>query len=81
VFVLNYDFGLGIISKAEPENMLNLSGAQIDEMTFKDLDNNREKILNLKSREYLFEFMEKRALPQSTGSLLMSDSFPTQCKL
>jgi len=61
VFVLNCDFGLGIISKAEPENMLNLSGAQIDEMTFKDLDNNREKILNLKSQEYLFEFMEKRA--------------------
>jgi hypothetical protein len=62
VFVLNCDYGLGIISKAEPENMLNLSGAQIDEMTFKDLDNNREKILNLKSQEYLFEFMEKRAL-------------------
>ncbi len=61
--------------------MLNLSGAQIDEMTFKDLDNNREKILNLKSQEYLFEFMEKRALPQSTDNLLMSDSFPTQCKL
>jgi len=81
VFVLNCDFGLGIISKAEPENMLNLSGAQIGEMTFKDLDNNREKILNLKSQEYLFEFMEKRTLPQSTGNLLMSDSFPTQCKL
>jgi len=62
VFVLNCDFGLGIISKAKPENMLNLSSDQIDEMTFKDLDNNREKILNLKSQEYLFEFMEKRAL-------------------
>jgi hypothetical protein len=64
VFVLDCDFGLGIISKGKPDNMLNYSSAQIDEMTFKDLDSNREIILNLKSQDYLFEFVEKRIIAE-----------------
>ncbi len=64
VFVLNCDYGLGIITKGRPENMLNLSKDKIDEMTFDDLDNNREKILNLKPPEHLFEFL-KKSLTQS----------------
>jgi hypothetical protein len=70
VFVLNCDYGLGIISKGEPENMLNFSSDQIDEMTYKDLDNNREVILNLKSQDYIFEFMERRAVSQSASNLM-----------
>lgn len=49
VFVLNCVHGLGIITKGKPENVLNMSTAEIDKMTFYDLDNNREQILNLKS--------------------------------
>ncbi len=60
VFVLDCDYGLGIITRGTPENMLNLTAEEIDKMTFHDLDNNREQILNLKSPGYIYEFMEKK---------------------
>jgi hypothetical protein len=62
VFVLDCDYGLGIVTKGEPENMLKLTAAEIESMTFYDLDNNRELILNLKGPEYLYTFMERRAV-------------------
>jgi hypothetical protein len=62
VFVLNCDYGLGIVTKGEPENMLKLTATEIESMTFYDLDNNRELILNLKGPEHLHTFMERRAV-------------------
>jgi len=59
VFVLDCDYGLGIISKGKPENMLNFSAAQIEKMTFHDLDNNREVFLNLKNQDYFPEFIDQ----------------------
>jgi hypothetical protein len=62
VFVLDCDYGLGIVTKGEPENMLKLSAPEIENMTFYNLANNRELILNLKGPEHLCAFMERRAV-------------------
>ena len=64
VFVMNCEHGLGIITNGKPEDMLNLSADEIDKMTFHDLDNDRERILNLKSPEYFLEFLSRRKITQ-----------------
>ncbi len=58
VFVLDCDYGVGIISKGKSENMLEFTAAEIEKMTYENLDDNRELFLNLKNPEYLFEFMK-----------------------
>jgi len=62
VFVLDCDFGLGVVTKGRPDNMLDLSVEEIQEMTFNELDKERELLLNLKNPEYLSEFLTARAL-------------------
>lgn len=57
VFVLDIDYGLGIIVRMKPEEQLSLSAEQIDAMTYDDLEKNREKLLGLKSKEYFLEFL------------------------
>ena len=39
--------------------MLEFTDAEIEKMTYEDLDNNRESFLNLKRPEYFFEFLER----------------------
>jgi hypothetical protein len=63
VFVLHCDYGLGIITKGKPENMLNLSLGEIEKMTFHDLERDRKKLLNLKDPYYFFEFVKTRPFP------------------
>lgn len=58
VFVLDYDYGIAVVSRGRPENMLDLTPARIDQLTFADLIEDREMLLNLKPQEYLFEFMK-----------------------
>ena len=60
VFVLDCDYGVGIISKGKSENMLDFTADEIEKMTYEDLDSNRETFLNLKSQNYFFEFIERR---------------------
>ncbi len=57
VFVLDTDYGLGIITRGDAEESLALSAAQVDAMTYDDLDRNREALLGLKNRDYFFEFL------------------------
>lgn len=57
VFVLDCDFGLGIIKKGHSEKRLNYSKEDIDKMTYENLRQNRIEILNLKPVEYLDMFM------------------------
>jgi len=57
IFVLDCDCGLGIITKGIPENMLSYSKQDIDSLTYKDLDENRTEILNLKSSDFFGEFI------------------------
>lgn len=57
VFVLDCDFGLGVVTRGKTEGCLELSQEQLNEMTYKDLANNRESLLNLKREDHLFEFL------------------------
>jgi tetratricopeptide (TPR) repeat protein len=58
IFVLDCDFGIGVVTRNQPETMLEYSAGQIRSMTFDDLRNRRIKMLNLKPQEYLFEFLD-----------------------
>jgi len=57
VFVLDCDQGLGVIVKRKPDSGLHYSGEEIDRLSYKDLDNKREHLLNLKRQEYFHEFL------------------------
>lgn len=58
IFVLDCDWGLGIITKREPKEALEYSPSEIEALTYHDLDNKRVKILNLKSPEYFQDFIQ-----------------------
>jgi hypothetical protein len=58
VFVLDCDFGLGVVRKGKSDLDLNLSQAELDKMTYDDVVNGTENFLNLKDESYLFEFLE-----------------------
>jgi hypothetical protein len=58
VFVLDSDFGIGIITKAKPESVLDYSEKQIKELTYEDLEKNKQEMLDLKKPEYLYFFLE-----------------------
>jgi hypothetical protein len=60
IFVLDCDHGLGIITRGKSESTLEFSKADIDQLSYKDLERNRLKILNLKTTDYLQEFLKKR---------------------
>ncbi|SRR5579871_177207 len=56
VFVLDCDFGLGIITKKKPENMLHFKQQDIDNFSYDDLNKNRQQWLNLQPENYFYEF-------------------------
>ena len=58
VFVLDCDFGIGIVAKGKPENVLNYSVKDIEQMSYRDLDSRRSQMLNLKKPESLYEFLK-----------------------
>lgn len=58
IFTLNCDYGVGIICKGKPENMLNYSAEDIEKMSYQDLKLNREAFLNLKESNYLNKFLD-----------------------
>ena len=58
IFVLDCDYGLGIITKGTPENMLTYSKEEIDNFFYRDLERSRAKMLNLKSTDYFEKFVE-----------------------
>jgi tetratricopeptide (TPR) repeat protein len=57
IFVLDCDFGIGVVSRGKPEAVPNLSKSQIMAMVFADLDTNRQSLINLKPQDYLYEFL------------------------
>lgn len=58
VFVLDCDYGIGIVTKGKPEAPLDL-GKEPDALTYEDLARDRTNFLNLKNERYLFEFLER----------------------
>ncbi len=59
IFTLNCDFGIAVIKKGKPESMLDLSVDQIANMSYAELELNREEYLNLKSPLHIFNFMNQ----------------------
>jgi len=58
VFVLNCDSGIGIVTRGSAKGLLSFSREEISELTYKDLDENRETYLNLKEPSYLDEWLK-----------------------
>ena len=60
VFVLDCAYGLGIVTRGSPENMLEYDPSGIKSMSYMDFAANREAILNIKNPDYLREFLAAR---------------------
>lgn len=56
--VLNCDCGLGVITKGQGEGSLALTDDEIDKLTYKELVQDREQLLNLKEESYFHEFLK-----------------------
>lgn len=57
LWTLDYVYGLGILVKTPATIMLDYSTARIEMMTYEDLDQQREQLLDLKPFRYLDEFL------------------------
>ena len=57
IFVLDCDYGLGIITKGIADDCLNLTEKEVDDLTYDDLARNRRTLLNLKDESFLTEFL------------------------
>jgi hypothetical protein len=53
VQVIDCDFGIGIVKRGTNNNNINLTLEEINQLDYQYLDNNRERILNLKNPNYL----------------------------
>ena len=58
VFVLDTDYGLGVVSFGNPEKKLAFSAEQIRNMSYEDLKANRKELLNLKDPSYFFDYFK-----------------------
>lgn len=58
VCVVNIDHGVGIVKRGEPENILNLRVQDIKGFSFSDLEAGKDKLLNLKPKEWFFQWLE-----------------------
>lgn len=61
VFVLDCDYGLGIITKRKPENNLSFSPGQIQSFTYEDFNANRAQWINLKRADYCYEYFKLKS--------------------
>jgi len=58
VFVLDCDYGLGIVTQGQADGRLDLSHKELSEMTYEDLVKDRRHLLDLKDESCLFQFLE-----------------------
>ncbi len=58
IFVLDCDHGIGVIAYGKPDKMLQLSEEQIVAMSYQDLAENRNELINLKPPEYIHKFLQ-----------------------
>ena len=58
IFVLDSDYGLGIITKGEASTSLDLSEKDIENMTYDEFFQNKNKLLNLKDKSFFNEFLK-----------------------
>lgn len=65
VFVLDCDWGLGIVTRGTPDSRLVLSPERTEALTYADLEQQRELLLNLKAPSYFNTFLQ-RTVPTRT---------------
>lgn len=56
IFVLDCDYGLGIITKGKPENNLPFAKEEINSLPYEEFEKNRLVWLNLKAPEYFYQY-------------------------
>jgi len=59
IYVLDCDYGMGVVYKGIPEKMLSYSDTEIDEMSFSELESKKAEILNIKPPDYLFKILKE----------------------
>ncbi len=57
IFVLDCDWGMGIVTRGKPEGLLSYSRPDINRLSYQDLVRDRGRILNLKNPAYLDSFL------------------------
>jgi len=57
VFVLDCDYGVGVVTRGHPENRPDLAVDEIPRLTYRDLETDRDALLNLKPPEFLESFL------------------------
>lgn len=67
VCVLDCDEGVGVVTQGEPDDMLDLSDPEIDEMTYEDLVVDRGRLLNLRPPAHLEEVLDRVCDPRFNG--------------
>ncbi len=60
IFVLDCDFGVGIITRGNSAGALSFTRAEVDQLSYADLEAQRQVLLNLKPAVYLHEFLRNR---------------------
>jgi Methyltransferase domain len=58
VFVLDCDYGLGIITKGKSDDDFNLGKEALLAMSYEEILNGKDNFLNLKDENYLFKFLD-----------------------
>lgn len=58
VFVLDCDHGIGVVTRGNPESLLNYTPEDIKLMPYSELEANRVKLLNLQPENFLEEFIK-----------------------
>jgi hypothetical protein len=60
IFVLDCDHGIGFITYGKPDKMLQWSEDKIAAMSYQDLAENREELINLKPPQYIHQLLQSR---------------------
>jgi hypothetical protein len=60
VFVLDCDYGVGVVSRGHSAEKLSHSERDIQEMDYGFFEKNRKKLLGLRPPDYIYEFLQSR---------------------
>ena len=76
VFVVDTDHGLGVISRGKPDSVLAYDETDIDQMTWQDLDCDRQRLLNLVPANAVGEFLQSLRPLSIRARLRRIESWP-----
>jgi SAM-dependent methyltransferase len=60
IAVVNVDWGVGIVKKGNPEGMVFIKVDDIRRMSYDDFAKDKERLLNLKPKDWFYEFIETK---------------------